>query len=207
MFGIKLDVQKLFFSEVKRRKDYKFIYKFFLQNSNLSKREKIAYIYNSWNTFFDDVLKTNLKIRRIIINYILEGMVEKEDRFGRMIRYLKKNDFLNKKDVQKVLVGKLNFSNLYIQKFYLLVKESPQVYLFSDLNIFLVKPKILKILIKKGWYERNYKNFELIVHVKLRNKEEKFNIPPSYVKKYIIPYFNEHKLSEEKYRKIRKILY
>lgn len=149
MFGIKLDVQKLFFSEVKRRKDYKFIYKFLLQNSNLSKREKIAYIYNSWNTFFDDVLKTNLKIRRIIINYILEGMVEKEDRFGRMIRYLKKNDFLNKKDVQKVLVGKLNFSNLYIQKIYLLVKESPQVYLFSDLNIFLVKPKILKILIKK----------------------------------------------------------
>lgn len=91
----------------------------------------------------------------------------------------------------------------------MLVKESHQVYLFSDLNIFLFKPRILKILIKKGWYKRNYKNFELIVHIKLlnHNKKEKFNIAPSYVEKYIIQYFNEHNLSKEKYREIIKILY
>ena len=133
---------KVILSEVRRRKDYKFIYQFLLQDSNLSKREKIAYIYNSWDTFFDDVLRTNLKIRKMVIDYILEGMVEKEDRFGRMIRYLKKSDFLNKKDVQKALIGKLTFSKLYTQKYYLLVKESHQVYLFSDLNIFLFKRKL-----------------------------------------------------------------
>ena len=68
---------------------------------------------------------------------------------------------------------------------------------------------ILQSAVKKGWYKRNYKNFELIVHIKLlkHNKKEKFNIAPSYVEKYIIQYFNEHNLSKEKYREIIKILY
>ena len=84
---------KTILSVVRERRDYKFILNFFYQNSNLSKTEKIRYVNNSWDTFFEDVLNASLRIKERIIDYILEGMVEKEDQVGVLMKYLTKNNF------------------------------------------------------------------------------------------------------------------
>ena len=81
-------------------------------------------------------------------------MVEKEDRVGVLMKYLTKNNFLNIKDVQKVLIHKLNISKSYVQKFSILVMHSKQ-----------------KLLIKKEWYERNNKNFTLILKLSINSEK------------------------------------
>lgn len=162
---------KTILSVVRERRDYKFILNFFYQNSNLSKTEKIRYVNNSWDTFFEDVLNASLRIKERIIDYILEGMVEKEDQVGVLMKYLTKNNFLNIKDVQKVLIHKLNISKSYVQKFSILVMHSKQKCKFKNLNDFNFNNKILKLLIRKEWYERNNKNFTLILKLSINNEK------------------------------------
>lgn len=156
---------KIMVRKIEKNKDFEFVNKLLLKENA---EENLEYILNYWKNFLDDLLITTNKSRVNIIDSILRIWIKNQEVFDRLTKFLTSNvAFLEANEVQSSIVSKN-----YRSSFDNLVQKSMENYQFKNIKFLIDYPNLMRTIVRKNWYRKNYINFEIIIS----NLEEIFTI-------------------------------